>query len=91
MFMSRITQTNRVLDTAGQLCPYPMAHTKRLLSQLNNGDVLQVIVTDPSYIIDIQVFSRQTSNKLLKLWQEGDLYYILIEKSEECCNAKNSV
>ena len=78
--MNNTTSPNKILDTIGQLCPYPLANTKQELSKLNKGDTLQVISSDPSFMLDIQVFSSQTGNKLLKLWQDGDLYYILLEK-----------
>jgi tRNA 2-thiouridine synthesizing protein A len=78
--MNNTTSPNKILDTTGQLCPYPLANTKQELSKLHIGDTLQVISSDPSFMLDVQVFSSQTGNKLLKLWENGDLYYILIEK-----------
>ena len=78
--MENTTNPNKILDTTGQLCPYPLANTKKELSKLNTGDRLQVISSDPSFILDAKVFCSKTGNKLLKLWKEDTLYYLLLEK-----------
>ena len=69
------------LDTTGLHCPFPLAQTKQLLNNLSSKQKLLVITSDPSFAIDCNVYIRQSGNKLLKSWQEGENFYYLLSKS----------
>lgn len=56
---------NQALDTRGLNCPLPILRTKKALSALGAGQVLQVTSTDPGSVKDMQAFARQTGNELL--------------------------
>lgn len=68
------------LDTSGLICPYPLLKIRLKMNELALGDKLEAISTDPSSNIDISVYARQTGNKLLKSWKEGDKFYYLLQK-----------
>lgn len=53
------------VDASGLKCPLPILRAKKALSQLESGQVLKVITTDPHAVRDFQAFSRQTGNSLL--------------------------
>lgn len=73
-----ITENHFSLDTTGMRCPWPIIHTKQKISELDNGEKLLVVTTDPSFYIDCEVFVRQSGNKLLNSWQEqGNIYFLL--------------
>ncbi len=54
------------LDARGLKCPLPILKAKKALSDMNSGDVLRVVATDPSSVRDFQAFARQTGNDLLE-------------------------
>lgn len=70
----------RVLDARGLLCPMPVVKTKLELEELEEGQVLQVLATDPAAPRDIAVFCQETGNQLLSSGQEENVYTFLIEK-----------
>lgn len=74
-------QADRILDTSGLICPLPLLKTKEQLKQMQPGEIIKVITTDPSSIVDFKVFTEVSPNKLLETVQQQDAYFFLIEKA----------
>lgn len=75
------TKIDAIVDAIGLRCPQPIILTKQKMVQLPVGSVLLVVVTDPSFAIDCQVYARQSGNQLLQSWQEGNIFkYLLVKK-----------
>ena len=53
------------LDARGLNCPLPILRTKKALGELQSGQVLRVIATDPGSVKDFAAFCKQTGNELL--------------------------
>lgn len=53
------------VDASGLKCPLPILRAKKALAQLDSGQVLKVITTDPNAVRDFQAFCKQTGNGLL--------------------------
>ena len=60
------------IDTRGLNCPLPILKAKKALSELQAGQVLKVLATDPGSLRDFQAFARQTGNELIEQSTEGD-------------------
>lgn len=73
-------QADKIVDTSGLICPLPLLKAKEQLSQMQSGQVLEVICTDPSSLIDFKVFTEVSANKLLLSYQQQDKFFFLIEK-----------
>ena len=56
---------DKELDARGRNCPLPILRTKKALGDLQSGQVLKVLATDPGSVKDFQSFSRQTGHELL--------------------------
>jgi len=56
---------DKELDARGLNCPLPILRTKKALGDLQPGQVLKVLATDPGAVKDFQMFSRQTGHELL--------------------------
>ena len=54
------------LDTKGLNCPLPILKAKKALADMNSGELLRVIATDPGSMRDFQAFARQTGNELVE-------------------------
>ena len=67
-------EANKEIDTRGLNCPLPILKAKKALSEMQTGDVLKVVATDPSSTRDFQAFARQTGNELLEQSQDGVEY-----------------
>ena len=66
--------TDRELDTRGLNCPLPILKAKKALSEMQSGETLKVISTDPGSMRDFAAFAKQTGNELLEQSNQGDDY-----------------
>ncbi len=57
---------NKEVDARGLNCPLPILRTKKALADMQSGEVLHVVATDPGSVRDFQAFAKQTGNELLK-------------------------
>ncbi len=56
---------DREVDARGLSCPLPILRAKKALAEMQSGQVLRVVSTDPGSMRDFQAFARQTGNELL--------------------------
>lgn len=62
------------IDTKGLKCPLPILRAKKALSDMNSGDVLKVVATDPGSTRDFQAFARQTGNELVEQQSQDGVF-----------------
>jgi TusA-related sulfurtransferase len=65
---------NKEIDTRGLNCPLPILKAKKALADMQSGEILKVVATDPSSPRDFQAFARQTGNELVEQRQEAAEY-----------------
>jgi tRNA 2-thiouridine synthesizing protein A len=71
---------NKEIDTRGMNCPLPILKAKKALAEMQTGEILKVVATDPSSTRDFQAFARQTGNELVEQSQEGTEYIHLMRR-----------
>ncbi len=67
-------KADKTLDCSGMLCPVPVIKTSKAIKELQVGQVLQMVATDPGAPADMEAWSRQTGNELLDSHKEGDKF-----------------
>ena len=60
------------VDARGLNCPLPILRAKKALAEMQVGQVLRVVATDPGSVKDFQAFAKQTGNELLKQGETTD-------------------
>ena len=55
---------DKEVDARGLNCPLPILRAKKGLAELQAGQVLRVLATDPGSVKDFAAFARQTGNEL---------------------------
>ena len=58
-------QFDKELDARGLNCPLPILRAKKSLTDMQSGQVLKIVATDPGAVKDFQAFCKQTGNELL--------------------------
>ena len=72
------------LDVQGLNCPMPVVKTKRAIDELDDGDVLEVLATDPGSMSDIQGWAETTDGiELLHQNEADDVYKHYVKKTNE--------
>lgn len=56
---------DKELDARGLNCPLPILRAKKALNELQAGQVLRIVATDPGSVKDFQAFAKQTGNELV--------------------------
>lgn len=73
--------TTHTLDARGLGCPLPILRTKKALSGMDSGEVLEVTSTDPGSRQDIASFCRETGHQLLSSESAGSDYIFRISRA----------
>ena len=73
-------KADKTLDCSGMLCPVPVIKTSKAIKEIQIGQVLQMIATDPGAPADMEALARQTGNELLDSHQEDDKYIFFFRR-----------
>jgi TusA-related sulfurtransferase len=68
------------LDCSGLVCPMPVAKTKRMLNNMNSGDILEVSGDFCEAGENIKRFAENHEGKILEFSSKGENYHVKIEK-----------
>ena len=60
----------KLLDTKGLLCPAPVIKTSQAVKQIQVGEVLEVVATDPGSKPDLTSWARMTGNELVSMSED---------------------
>ncbi len=71
---------DKELDARGLNCPLPILRTKKALAEMQSGQVLKVMATDPGSVKDMQAFAKQTGNELLSSAEASGEYQFFMKK-----------
>ena len=70
-----------ILDTKGLNCPIPIIKVKKRIKDLQSGETLEVLSTDPGSVWDFEAFSRATGNPLRESDENAGIFRFVIQKS----------
>jgi tRNA 2-thiouridine synthesizing protein A len=71
---------HKELDTRGLNCPLPILKAKKALAEMESGQLLKVLATDPGSTRDFQAFARQTGNELVEQSSQGDEFIHVLKR-----------
>jgi tRNA 2-thiouridine synthesizing protein A len=71
---------DETLDASGLLCPEPVMMLHNKIRDINPGQVLEVIATDPSTVRDIPRFCNFLGHLLLKQAEREKTFVYYIQK-----------
>ena len=77
---TEIMEFQKELDARGLNCPLPILKAKKALAELQSGEVLRIMATDPGSVRDFQAFAKQTGNALLSHSQNGYEFTFLMRR-----------
>lgn len=60
----------KLLDTKGLLCPAPVIKTSQAVKQIQVGEILEVLATDPGSKPDLTSWARMTGNELVSMSED---------------------
>lgn len=63
---------DKEVDARGLSCPLPILRAKKALAEMQAGQTLRIVATDPGSVKDFQAFAKQTGNELLGQGETDD-------------------
>jgi tRNA 2-thiouridine synthesizing protein A len=72
---------NVEVDASGLNCPLPLLRLKKALVEMQNGEVVRIIATDPAAHLDFGVFADQSGHTILEFVQESGKQIFYIQKN----------
>jgi tRNA 2-thiouridine synthesizing protein A len=71
---------NKEVDARGLNCPLPILRAKKALNDMQSGEVLKILSTDPGSVKDFEAFSKQTGNELLQQAEANKEYTFYLKR-----------
>jgi len=68
------------LDCTGLYCPVPVFETGKKISNMKEGQILELVADDPASEEDIKAWAKTTGNKLIKVSKDNDNFIFYIRK-----------
>ncbi len=73
-------QIDREVDARELNCPLPILRTKKALNDMQSGQLLRVLATDPGSVRDFEAFAKQTGNRLLQHTEQDGVFSFLVKR-----------
>jgi len=67
------------LDARRMFCPMPVIRTQDRIKQLEPGDTLEIVSTDPGALNDIPAWCRINGHKVIETREVNDEVIVIIE------------
>jgi tRNA 2-thiouridine synthesizing protein A len=71
---------DKELDARGLNCPLPILRAKKALAEVESGQTLKILSTDPGSVKDFAAFAKQTGNELLSTAEAGGEFTFFMKK-----------
>ncbi len=81
--MTSAPTADRVVDCRDTYCPVPIVRLRQEIDQIEPGQVIKIIATDPASAQDMPAFARNTGHALLHTAKEGNAFEYYFRKQDE--------
>ncbi len=78
--MSNEIKADKTMDLKGLPCPQPVIKVSKGIKEIQVGQVLEAITTDPGALADFPAWARTSGNEILKTEQETGLIRFFIKR-----------
>lgn len=69
----------RVIDARGSFCPGPITELFKAYREAREGDVLELLATDPAAKSDVQAWAKKTGSEVVGIVEEQGYIRIIIK------------
>ncbi len=80
--MSEEIKADKVMDLKGLPCPMPVVKISKGIKEVELGQVVEAITTDPGALADFPAWARTSGNEILKTEQsDGEIKFFVKRKA----------
>ena len=78
--MSQEFTVDKVMDLKGLPCPMPVVKISKGIKDVQVGQVIEALTTDPGALADFPAWARTSGNEILKTEQDGKVIKIYVKR-----------
>jgi TusA-related sulfurtransferase len=78
--MSENIQVEKTMDLKGLPCPMPVVKVSKGIKEVEVGQVIEALSTDPGSLTDFPAWARTSGNEILKTEQDGEVIKFYIKR-----------
>lgn len=78
------------IDARGLCCPGPIVTLAKAMQELEVGDRLRLVATDPGFVRDAEAWCQTTGNRFVEGGGDRGDYYVTIEKADRTAASEAS-
>jgi len=78
--MSEDIKVDKSLDLKGLACPMPVVKVSKGIKEVEIGQIIEAVTTDPGSLTDFPAWARTSGNEILKSEQDGNEITFYIER-----------
>ena len=79
--MSDEIKVDKVMDLKGMPCPMPIVKVSKGIKEVEVGQIIEAISTDPGSLSDFPAWARTSGNEILKTEQNGNEIKFFIKRA----------
>lgn len=70
------------LDFKGLLCPMPVVKIAQAMKQVQVGDLIEAVATDPGVMADIPAWARTSGNEVVTLEKREKEFHFVVRRTK---------
>ena len=78
--MDEEIRVDKVMDLKGMPCPMPVVKVSKGIKEIQVGQVLEAVTTDPGALADFPAWARTSGNEILKTNQDDGTIRFFIKR-----------
>ncbi len=79
--MSEDIKVAKEMDLKGMPCPMPVVKVSQGIKEVEVGEVIKALSTDPGALADFPAWARTSGNEILKTDQDGNVITFYIKRN----------
>ncbi|MHA1217111.1 MAG: sulfurtransferase TusA family protein [Candidatus Heimdallarchaeaceae archaeon] len=72
----------KTLDAKNLSCPLPILKTKKAMAEIEIGEFLEVLSTDPGSVADFKAWTNSTGHELADQSIDNEIYRYIIKRTK---------
>jgi tRNA 2-thiouridine synthesizing protein A len=80
--MSEEIKVDKVMDLKGLACPMPVVKVSKGIKDVEIGQVIEAVTTDPGSLADFPAWAKTTGNEILKTEQKEGVIKFYIKRKK---------
>jgi tRNA 2-thiouridine synthesizing protein A len=80
--MSEEIKVDKVMDLKGLACPMPVVKVSKGIKEVEIGQVIEAVTTDPGSMADFPAWAKTTGNEILKTEQKEGVIKFYIKRKK---------